>query len=57
MERKRFSYRDKLWYVEEEVKDLERLLQEAKEHLNKEYDNIGGRSVWEWVWYMMGYYI
>ena len=56
MERKRFSYRDKLWYVEE-VKDLERLLQEAKEHLNKEYDNIGGRSVWEWVWYMMGYYI
>ena len=57
MERKRLSYRDKLWYVKEEVKDLEILLQEAKGRLNKEYENIGGRSVWELVWYMMGYYI
>ena len=38
MNSKRFSYRDKLWYAKEEVKDLERLLQEAQNRLNKEYE-------------------
>ena len=57
MERKRLSYRDKLWYVKEEVKDLERLLEEARARLNEEYDRTGGRSLWEWAWYMLGYYI
>ena len=57
MERKRLSYRDKLWYVKEEVKDLERLLEQARERLNEEYDRVGGRSVWEWAWYMLGYYV
>ena len=36
MERKRFSYKDKLWYAKEEVRDLERLLQEAQNRLNQE---------------------
>ena len=57
MERKRLSYRDKLWCIKEEVKDLERLLEEAKERLNEEYNRIGGRSLWEWAWYMLGYYV
>ena len=56
MERKRLSYRDKLWYVKEEVKDLERLLEEAQRRLNNEYDNIGGRTWWQWVWYMAGWH-
>lgn len=56
MERKRFSYKDKLWYAKEEVRDLERLLQEAQNRLNQEYENIGGRSWRQWFWYMFGYY-
>ena len=38
MENKRCRY-DKLWYAKEEVKDLERLLQEARIRLNKEFEN------------------
>ena len=56
MERKRLSYRDKLWIAKEEVKDLERLLEEAQRRLNNEYDNIGGRTWWQWVWYMAGWH-
>ena len=41
MERKRFNYNDKLWYAKEEVKDLERLLQEAQQRLDKEYEKNG----------------
>tara|TARA_B100001175_G_C19100262_1_gene444764 strand:- start:326 stop:502 length:177 start_codon:yes stop_codon:yes gene_type:complete len=56
MERKRLSYRDKLWIAKEEVKDLERLLEEAQRRLNNEYDNIGGRTWWQWVWYIAGWH-
>ena len=56
MERKRLSYRDKLWYAKEEVKDLERLLEEAQNRLNQEYENMGGRTWWQWAWYMVGWY-
>ena len=56
MERKRLSYKDKLWIAKEEVKDLERLLEEAQRRLNQEYDNIGGRPWWQWVWYMAGWH-
>ena len=56
MERKRLSYKDSLWIAKEEVKDLERLLQEAQERLNQEYKNIGGRSWWQWMWYIVGFY-
>jgi|TARA_B110000858_G_scaffold157665_1_gene180552 hypothetical protein len=55
MERKRLSYKDKLWYAKEEVKDLERLLIEAQERLNREYLNIGGRSWVQWTLYMIGW--
>ena len=40
----------------EEVKDLERLLEEAQRRLNNEYDNIGGRTWWQWVWYIAGWH-
>ena len=40
MESRRLSYRDKLWYAREEVKDLERLLEEAQNRLNQEYENF-----------------
>ena len=56
MERKRLSYKDKLWIAKEEVKDLERLLEEAQRRLNNEYDNIGGRTWWQWIWYMAGWH-
>mgnify|MGYP006111162403 FL=1 len=56
MERKRLSYKDKLWIAKEEVKDLERLLEEAQRRLNNEYDNIGGRTWWQWVWYIAGWH-
>ena len=56
MERKRLSYRDKLWIAKEEVKDLERLLEEAQRRLNVEYENIGGRTWWQWIWYMAGWH-
>ena len=56
MERKRLSYRDKLWIAKEEVKDLERLLEEAQRRLNNEYENIGGRTWWQWIWYMAGWH-
>ena len=56
MERKRMSYKDKLWYAKEEVKDLERLLLEAQIRLNREYNNVGGRSWVQYFWYIFGYY-
>ena len=56
MERKRLSYKDKLWYAKEEVKDLERLLQEAQLRLNIQYNHIGGRSWWQYFWYLFGYH-
>tara|TARA_R110001599_G_scaffold337472_1_gene555829 strand:- start:240 stop:416 length:177 start_codon:yes stop_codon:yes gene_type:complete len=55
MKRKRLSYKDKLWYAKEEVKDLERLLIEAQERLDREYLNIGGRSWFQWTLYMIGW--
>jgi|TARA_B110000971_G_C19767185_1_gene389175 hypothetical protein len=54
MKLKRLSYKDKLWYAKEEVKDLERLLIEAQERLNREYLNIGGRTWFQWTLYMIG---
>lgn len=55
MENKRCRY-DKLWYAKEEVKDLERLLNEARIRLNNEFENNGGRSWWQYMWYLFGYY-
>ena len=56
MERRRFNYKDKLWYAKEEVKDLERLLLEAQIRLDKEYEKNGGRTWYQWFWYVLGYY-
>ena len=55
MENKRCRY-DKLWYAKEEVKDLERLLNEARIRLNNEFENNGGRTWWQYMWYWLGYY-
>ena len=57
MERKRITFRNKLWIAKEEVKELERLLLEAKERLDDEYAKSGGRSWWEKFWYFLGYTI
>jgi len=56
MESNRMNYRNKLWCAKEEVKDLERLLEEAKLRLDREFENNGGRNFWEWVWRWLGYY-
>lgn len=56
MENNRMNYRNKLWCAKEEVRDLERLLEEAKMRLDIEFENNGGRSFWEWVWRWLGYY-
>lgn len=50
------NYRNKLWCAKEEVKDLERLLEEAKRRLDVEYERNGGRNFWEWIWRWLGYY-
>ena len=55
MSKRRFNHNDKLWIAKEEVKDLERLLKEAEERLNLEYEKVGGRTWIEWVWYLLGY--
>ena len=55
MERRRLNYKDKLWYAKEEGKDLERLLMEAQERLDREYKRIGGRTWWQWTWYILGW--
>ena len=52
---KRLNHKDKLWYAKEEVKDLDRLLREAQERLNKEYVNIGGRTWFQWTLYIIGW--
>ena len=39
MENKRCRY-DKLWCAKEEVRDLERLLEEARMRLNNEYEKM-----------------
>ena len=55
MSKRRFNHNDKLWVAKEEVKDLERLLKEAQERLDEEYENIGGRNLIQWLWYILGY--
>jgi len=57
MENKKFYYKkDRLWCAKEEVKDLERLLDEAKMRLDIEYARLGGRSWWQYIWYLLGWY-
>ena len=34
----------------------ERLLEEARLRLDREFENNGGRNFWEWVWRWLGYY-
>lgn len=49
--------RDKLSVRKEETRDLQRLLQESYERLEREYQKKGGLNWWEWVWYMCGYVV
>lgn len=51
------TFRNKLWIAREEVKELERLLLEAKERLDDEYAKRGGRTWWEKLWAFFGYTI
>jgi len=57
MENKKLVYKDnRLWFAKEEVKDLAELLAEAKHKLDIEYRRMGGRTWWEYFWYILGYY-
>ena len=49
--------RDKLSIRKEETRDLQRLLKESYERLEREYENEGGQTWWEWVCYMVGYVV
>ena len=42
-------HRDGLHVIKEEIRELEKLLEEAKERLNKEYCKNGGRTWYEYI--------
>ena len=57
MENNKLCYKDnRLWRMKEEIKDLDRLLIEAKHSLDIEYQRVGGRTWWEYFWYILVYY-
>jgi len=56
MERKKLTYENKLECAKVEIMELERLLREAKLRLDYEYEKKGGRTWYEWLWWMIGYY-
>jgi hypothetical protein len=49
--------RDKLSIAKEESQDLQTLLQESYIRLEHEYAKQGGRTWWEYVWYLFGYVV
>ena len=56
MEKRRLTFENKLDCARVEILELERLLREAKLRLDYEYEKKGGRTWYEWVWWMIGYY-
>ena len=51
-----FVIRNQLMETVEEVKQLEHLLKEAKERLNKQYKTIRERTWSEWIFEWFGIY-
>ena len=51
-----FMMRNKLLDTMEEVKQLERLLKEAKDRLKMEMERRGRRGWKRWLWSWLGYY-
>ena len=49
--------RDRLSISKEEIRDLQQLLKESYERLEREYQKKGGQTWWQWVWYICGYVI
>ena len=48
--------RDKIHNAKEEIKELTRLLNEAKQRLAYGYYNIRDKTWGEWLWEWIGYY-
>ena len=46
-------HRNGLYVAKEEVRELEKLLREAKIRLNKEYDKHGGQSWYDYIYYLI----
>lgn len=44
-----YVHRDGLYVIKEEIRELEKLLEEAKERLNNEYRKNGGRTWYEYI--------
>ena len=49
--------RDELSRIKEQTRDLQTLLQESYIRLEREYEEKGGRTLWEYVWYFLGYVV
>lgn len=45
-------HRNGLYVAKEEVRELEKLLREAKYRLTKEYDKQGGQSWYDYVYHL-----
>ncbi len=48
--------RDEIYNAKEEIKELNRLVDEAKQRLNKSYYKIRDRTWTEWILEWFGYY-
>ncbi len=48
--------RDEIYNAKQEIKELNRLMNEAKERLYKSYDKIRDRTWGEWIMEWFGYY-
>ena len=49
-------HRDEIINAKEEINELKRLLEEAKERLNKQYKTIRERTWSEWIFEWFGIY-
>ena len=49
-------HRDEIINAKEEINELKRLLEEAKERLNKQYNTIRERTWSEWIFEWFGIY-
>lgn len=48
--------RDEIYNAKEEINELNRLLNEAKERLKSKYKTIREKTWEEWFWEWLGYY-
>lgn len=48
---------DNIQIAKEESRELQRLLNESYIRLQNEYEKNGGMSLWQYVWYLVGYIV